>query len=352
MSKLVWDKLEERLYEAGIRHGVIYPMDGAVYGKGVVWNGLTGVTESPSGAEATKLWADDINYLTLFSAEEFGATVEAYTYPEEFAECDGTAEIAPGIYAGQQTRKMFGFSYRTILGNAAEGEDYGYKLHVIYGAKASPSEKSYTTVNDNPDAVQFSWELTTTPVEITVSVNGKTLKPTACLTFDSTKIDSRKLKMLEDILYGTDKDEPRLPLPDEIITLMTAPLPTEASVTATDDSTERYGKQASDLQENIVISGNKITGNLKYVSDYTDFSKTTEQQSGNFLALDLAATNQGTITTQLVGGYGEPKPVTDGFCVYRITDPKSQKVSVTVSKDEYSDTVVYDLSGLTCAAKS
>lgn len=231
MSKLVWDKLEERLYEAGTRQGVLYPIQtGGVYNKGVAWNGLTGVTESPSGAEPTELWADDINYLNLTSAEKFGATVEAYTYPDEFAECDGTAEIAPGVYAGQQTRKMFGLAYRTILGNGVEGESYGYKLHLVYGAKASPSEKNYTAVNDNPDAVTFSWELTTTPVEITTLIKGKKLKPTAYLCFDSTKTDPAKLAALEEILYGKDEStegagdgaDPRLPLPDEIISLMAA----------------------------------------------------------------------------------------------------------------------------------
>ncbi len=229
MSKLVWDKTSERLYEAGVRQGVLYPIqpDGK-YNKGVPWNGLISVTESPSGAEANPLWADDTKYLNLISAEEFGATVEAYTYPDEFAECDGSAEIAPGVYAGQQGRKMFGMSYRTILGNDVEEADYGYKLHLVYGAKASPSEKNYSTVNDNPDAVQFSWELNTTPVEISTRVNGKKLKPTSCLTFDSTKVDPEKLAALEEILYGKDESsdgagdgaEPRLPLPDEVIALM------------------------------------------------------------------------------------------------------------------------------------
>ena len=229
MSKLVWDKTGKRLYESGVRQGVLYPVqpDGK-YTKGVAWNGLTAVTESPSGAEATALWADDIKYLNLTSAEEFGATVEAYMYPDEFAECDGTAEIAPGVYAGQQARKMFGMCYRTVLGNDVEEENYGYKLHLVYGAKASPSEKGYSTINDSPDAITFSWELTTTPVEIVTLINGKKLKPTSCLTFDSTKTDPAKLAALEEILYGKDETsegagdgvEPRMPLPDEVITLM------------------------------------------------------------------------------------------------------------------------------------
>ena len=215
MSKLVWDKTGERLYETGVKNGVLYPQaEGGTYPKGVAWNGLTAVTESPSGAEATPLYADDIKYLNLISAEEFGATVEAYMYPDEFAECDGSAEIAPGVSIGQQARKAFGMSYKTVLGNDVDNNDHGYKLHLIYGALAAPSEKGYATINDSPEAITFSWELTTTPV----SVNG--FKPTASITIDSTKVNAEKLKALEDILYGTEEVEARLPLPDEIATLM------------------------------------------------------------------------------------------------------------------------------------
>lgn len=229
MAKLVWDKTGERYYETGVRNGVLYPIQAnGKYTKGVAWNGLSGVTESPSGAEASPIYADDIKYLNLMSAEEFGATVEAYTYPQEFSECDGSAEVADGVYAGQQQRKIFGLCYRTVLGNDVASNDYGYKLHLVYGAQASPSEKAYATVNDSPEAITFSWELTTTPVEITELVDGKKLKPTACLTIDSTKADATKLAALEAILYGKDPTEPdgddgaepRLPLPDEVITLM------------------------------------------------------------------------------------------------------------------------------------
>ena len=217
MSKLVWDKTGERLYETGVKNGVLYPQaEGGTYPKGVALNGLTAVTESPSGAEATPLYADDIKYLNLISAEEFGATVEAYMYPDEFAECDGSAEIAPGVSIGQQARKAFGMSYKTVLGNDVDNNDQGYKLHLIYGALAAPSEKGYATINDSPEAITFSWELTTTPV----SVNG--FKPTASITIDSTKVNAEKLKALEDILYGTEEVEARLPLPDEIATLMKA----------------------------------------------------------------------------------------------------------------------------------
>lgn len=214
MSKIVWDQTGERYYETGVKQGVLYPMEAGAYPKGVAWNGLTAVTESPSGAEATALYADDIKYLNLMSNEEFGATVEAYTYPDEFAQCDGSAELVVGVSVGQQKRKAFGLCYRTTLGNDTDGNDYGYKLHIIYNALAAPSEKAYATINDNPEAITFSWELTTTPV----AVAG--LKPTACVTIDSTKVDETKLKALEDVLYGTEDAEARLPLPDEIKTIM------------------------------------------------------------------------------------------------------------------------------------
>lgn len=217
MAKLVWDATGERKYETGVRNGVLYVMDeSGTYPKGVAWNGLTAVTESPSGAEATALYADDIKYLNLISAEEFGATVEAYTYPDEFAQCNGEASLVNGVTIGQQPRKTFGMAYRTVLGNDVENESYGYKLHLIYGAVASPSEKAYATINDSPEAITFSWELKTTPVV----VDG--FKPTASLTIDSTKANAEKLKALEDILFGSESGEARLPLPNEIATLMNA----------------------------------------------------------------------------------------------------------------------------------
>lgn len=224
MAKLVWDKTGERFYETGVKQGVLYIPTEGVYSKGVAWNGLTAVTESPSGAEATALYADDIKYLNLLSTEEFGATIEAYTYPDEFAACDGSAELTKGVTIGQQKRSTFGLCYKTTIGNDTDGNDHGYKLHIIYGALATPSEKAYSTINDSPDAVTFSWEITTTPV----NVAGQ--KPTASLVIDSTKADKTKLEALEAILYGKDPTsvgsqdgvEPRLPLPDEIKTLMTA----------------------------------------------------------------------------------------------------------------------------------
>ena len=201
MSKLLWDQTGERTYETGVKNGVLYPQgaDGT-YPKGVAWNGLTTVTESPSGAEANPLYADDVKYLNLLSTEEFGATIEAYTYPEEFESCDGSAEIAPGVSIGQQKGDIFGMAYKTVLGNDTENNKYGYKLHLIYGALAAPSEKAYSTISDSPEAITFSWEVTTTPV----SVAG--FEPTASLVINSTKVDSAKLAALESILFGKDNE--------------------------------------------------------------------------------------------------------------------------------------------------
>lgn len=215
MAKLVWDETGNRFYETGVSNGVLYPIqsDGK-YSKGVAWNGLTGVTESPSGAEVTAIYADNIKYLNLMSAEEFGCTIEAYTYPDEFAECDGSADIAAGVSIGQQKRKTFGFCYKTLVGDDVNGTDYGYKLHMVYGCLASPSEKGYATVNDSPEAITFSWEVSTTPI----NVSG--FKPTALVTVDSNKVDSEKLKALEDALYGSASKEAYLPFPEEIITLV------------------------------------------------------------------------------------------------------------------------------------
>ena len=221
--KLAWDQTGERLYETGVDRGVLYHLDDTnKYTKGYAWNGLTGVTESPAGAEATDLYADNIKYLSMRSAETFGATIEAYTYPDEFAECDGSAEIATGVKIGQQSRKTFGLCYRTVIGNDVNGNDHGYLLHLIYGCTASPSEKAYATINDSPEAITFSWEVTTTPVNV------EGFKPTASLTIDSTKANATDLATLEGILYGTAAGaegspaavEPRLPLPDEVAEIM------------------------------------------------------------------------------------------------------------------------------------
>ena len=210
MSKLVWDEVGSRLYETGVDHGVLYPQAEGAYPKGVVWNGLSAVSENPSGAEDNPLYADNMKYLNIKSAEELGLTIECYTYPDEWAECDGSAELIPGVSLGQQKRNTFGFSYRTKIGNDTEGEDHGYKIHLIYGCSASPSERSYQTVNDSPEAISFSYDVTTTPVVI----DG--FKPVASITIDSTKVSPEALAALEKVLYGTEDTEARLPMPNEL----------------------------------------------------------------------------------------------------------------------------------------
>lgn len=216
MTVLTWDNVGERLYETGVDHGVLYQLDETgQYVDGVAWNGLTTVTESPSGAESNKQYADNTVYLNLISAEEFGGTIEAFTYPDEFGQNDGTAEPAPGLALGQQGRRPFGLAYRTRLGNDVDGTDHGYKLHLVYGAQASPSEKAFGTINDSPEAIAFSWEFSTTPVTVTGH------KPTALLTVNSTKVDAAKLAQLEGILFGTAEDDPRLPSPTEVMAIFT-----------------------------------------------------------------------------------------------------------------------------------
>ena len=216
MSKLVWDQTGERVYETGVSKGVLYPINNSgAYPLGVAWNGLTSISESPEGADISDIYADNIKYLSLQAAETFGATIEAYTYPDEFAICDGSVELTSGVMIGQQPRKAFGLCYRTEVGNDVLDTAYGYKLHLIYGCKAQPSEKSYETINDSPEAIQFSWEVKTTPVNVTGQ------KATSCLVVDSTKVGSAAMTALEDVLYGTSNSDPRLPLPDEVITILT-----------------------------------------------------------------------------------------------------------------------------------
>ncbi len=215
MSKLKWDQTGERLYETGVDKVVLFPMESTgQYGQGVAWNGISAVNESPSGAEPTALYANNGKYLNLISNEDFAATIEAFMYPDEFEECDGSKEIAPGVVIGQQKRKVFGLAYRTLLGNDVDGNDHGYKLHLVYGCLAAPSEHNHSSVNDSPEAGTMSWSVSTTPVEVADA------KPTATVTINSTKADKAKLKKLEDMLYGTDEAESKLPLPAEVITLM------------------------------------------------------------------------------------------------------------------------------------
>ena len=218
MAALTWDDVGDKLYETGVDHGVLYLPDASgVYNTGFAWNGLTTVTESPTGAEPSAQYADNIKYLNLVSAEEFGGTIEAFTYPEEFAQCDGTELPSPGVALGQQIRKMFGMSYRTKVGNDVDGMDFGYKLHLLYGALAAPSEKAYATVNDSPEAISFSWDISTTPVPVT------DYKPTSLIVVDSTVVDSADLAALEDLLYGAGATEAALPTPDAVIALFAGP---------------------------------------------------------------------------------------------------------------------------------
>lgn len=262
MTKLVWDQTGARLYETGVDHGVLYiPDSQGVYDTGVAWNGLTTVTESPSGAEATPLYADNIKYLNLISVEEFGATVEAYTCPDEFFQFDGVVTPTPGVHVGQQNRKPFGLSYRTRLGNDVEGSDYGYKLHLIYNATAAPSEKAYATINDSPEAITFSWELTTTPVPV------EGMKPTALLTIDSSKVDATALAALEDVLYGTAGSDPRLPTPDEVLAFFSGTI-TEVTPTApTYNSTTKVITIPVVTGVGYFIDGVEVTGTVTITED-------------------------------------------------------------------------------------
>jgi hypothetical protein len=248
MAKLVWDVVGARLYETGVKQGVLYPrISDGTYPLGVVWNGLSAVNEKPSGAEPNPKYADDIKYLNLMSAEEFGATIEAFTYPDEFAICDGSVEAVTGVFIYQQARPVFGLCYKTTLGNDADGVDHGYKLHLVYGAQTAPSEKGYQTINDSPEAITFSWEISTTPVAVTGQ------KPTACLTIDSTQVVAETLAALEDIIYGTAGADPRLPLPDEVITLFTTGAPAAlalSSISPLDDAEDAA------IDANVVLTFN------------------------------------------------------------------------------------------------
>lgn len=262
MTKLVWDQTGARLYETGVDHGVLYiPDSQGVYDTGVAWNGLTTVTESPSGAEATPLYADNIKYLNLISVEEFGATVEAYTCPDEFFQFDGVVTPTPGVHVGQQNRKPFGLSYRTRLGNDVEGSDYGYKLHLIYNATAAPSEKAYATINDSPEAITFSWELTTTPVPV------EGMKPTALLTIDSSKVDATALAALEDVLYGTAGSDPRLPTPDEVLAFFSGTITEVTPTTPTYNSTTKVITIPVVTGVGYFIDGVEVTGTVTITED-------------------------------------------------------------------------------------
>lgn len=346
MSKIVWDKTGERFYETGVDHTVLYPIDAeGLYNGGVAWNGITAINESPSGAEPNNLYADNIKYLVLVGAEDFGLTIEAYTYPDEWEQCDGSAEIAPGVLAGQQNRKIFGLSYRTKLGNDVDGQDHGYKLHLVYGGLASPSERGYQTVNDSPEPINPSWEVTTTPVDV------PGFKPTARLIITSTKADPAKLAALETILYGSEEAEPRLPLPGEVIELLKADAVTVITAAESGDTT-LFGKKVSDLQSNIVIGENAISGSLKHVTGYTEFSSKSSEQEGHYLALKFDVTPADAVTTvELVGGTKGPVTLdADKNIVLLIKSNTTQSIKVVSTKDGASVTKTYTLTGLTLEA--
>lgn len=342
MAKLVWDEVGTRTYETGVRNGVLYLMSNSgEYPKGVAWNGLSSISESPSGAEANPIYADDMKYLNLYSAEEFGATVEAYTYPDEFAECDGSASLANGVSLGQQNRKAFGLVYRTTLGNDIEGDDYGYKLHIIYNAKASPSEKQYSTINDSPEAITMSWELSTTPVPVTGH------KSTALITIDSTKCDKVNLAKLEKVLFGSENTVARLPLPDEISEIMNGEHIVLTTIPESGAST-LFGKNVSELQSNVQITGNAITGTLHEVTDYTEFSSKPEEQSGHYLALKFNVSENTVTTVELVGGkVGHPVTLDEDLNIVLLISDLSNTVKVVTTDGDETVEEVYTLSGLT-----
>lgn len=346
MSKIIWDKAGEHFYETGVDRGVLYPTLNGKYQSGVAWNGLTSVSESPSGAESTAQYADNIKYLNLISAEEFGATVEAFTYPDEFAVCDGSAEPVPGVMIGQQARRPFGLSYRTLLGNDLAGTEYGYKIHLIYGATAAPSERAYATVNDSPEAITFSWSITTTPVEV------PGYKPTASLTIDSTKVSADTLAKLEDILYGSADAEPRLPMPEEVFELIGSSRAISISLGSASSAATLFDMSVSDMQTTIVANPDTktISGDVKYIENYTGFSDDPSMQVGNFLALSFSAIpDDANVEVELVGGAANSYKVDGGDVVCRITNKDTQTIKISATKGADNNTVIYNLKGLNLA---
>lgn len=346
--RLVWDQIGDRLFESGVDRMVLYPRNtNNAYTPGVAWNGVTSVSENPDGAEPNDIYADNIKYVSIRSAETYGATIEAYTYPDEFAECDGSAEISTGIRIGQQSRKTFGYCYRSLIGSDQETDlSHGYKIHMVYNATVSPTEKTYETINDSPEAITFSWEVDTTPVSVTG------YKPTACVELDSTKIDATKLAAFEDILYGTADTMPRLPLPDEIIEFFKEVAP-EGAITLNVNpvaGTETVLDQlVSDLQTDVTIYDDYITGTLKYVSDFIGYSEDTALQAGNYIALNITTDPVSVRTVDVINGTEEVKTVgTDNVCVVRITDKTTQRIQIAASVDDATSTTkTYDLSQMT-----
>lgn len=346
MPRLVWDKAGEHFYETGVDRGVLYPTMNGAYTTGVVWNGLTSVSENPSGADSSAQYADNIKYLNLIAAEEFGATINAFTYPDEFAQCDGSAEPVRGVRIGQQTRKPFGFTYRTLVGNDLESTEYGYQIHIVYGCTASPSSRDYNTVNDSPEAIEFSWEVTTTPVEVTG------YKPTATLVIESQKVSLAALNALEDILYGTTGKDARLPMPDEVFKVINDNSAITLTVTAPEGETTVLGKDVTDLQENVFLSSDNgtMTGTLKYAINYKLFSDNTYEQFGNFLVIKVVSSDtNANVTVELLGGTNPTckRDTTDPtLWVMRVTNVTSQSIRISAINGRDSKTEIYSLSGL------
>lgn len=349
MSKLVWDRAGEHYYETGVDHGVLFPTKNGAYSNGVVWNGLTGVTESPSGADSNAQYADNIKYLNLIAAEEFGCTIEAFTYPEEFGVCDGSAMPVRGVRIGQQTRRPFGFAYRTLMGNDLEGTEYGYQIHLVYGATASPSERAYTTVNDSPEALTFSWEVTTTPVEV------PGYKPAANLIIDSTMVSAAAMEKIEAILYGTDTEESRLPMPAEVFEIIGSTTSIVLNVVSPSSTATIFGKKTTELQTNVELNAEgKFTGKLLYVTDYTEVSDNVSYQTGNFLAISVTANDSDAeIDVELLGGTNPLcKNAGSNIWVMRVTNPVSQQVKITAVAGRDSATKMYGLDELEIASAS
>lgn len=349
--RLTWDEVGERYYETGVDHGVLYPMVNKAYPKGVAWNGLSTVSESPSGGEANDVYADNIIYLTLMSTEKFGGTIEAYSSPEEFDECDGTAEVVPGVLISQQARKSFGFSYRTRIGNDTDGDDYGYKLHLVYNAKANPSEKSRSTVNDSPEATTLSWEFNTIPTVVKAinPATNKPFRPTAHIVLNSTTIDPEKLAAFEDILYGTENTDGKLPSPDEVFEYFKGeanPLSLLTVDTNIDPSMDLFGKSVTDLQSNVSIANSAIAGTLKHVTGYTGFSSKTDEQEGNYLALHAVV--PGMSDAKITVTVTKPSVLDEDGTIVLLIKNTAQTVTVKAEKEGY-DTVtkVFTLTGLT-----
>lgn len=352
--RLEWDKIGEHFMELGTDHGVLYvqapdkdPVKDDMkyhYGKGVVWNGLTSVTLSPEGAEPQDIYADNIKYATIRSAETFGATIEAYTFPEEFYECDGSAIVAKGLVLHGQKRNQFGFSYRSrVINDTNPDSDDSYKLHLIYGATASPSEQTHETINDSPDPGTLSWEIATTPIAV------KGFKPTAHIEILSRNYPASVMQAIEDILYGSETTEARMPLPDELIEILSLPegvLATRPSVPK--DGAEFYGKTAADLQENIKINeidmeNVAVSGKLKKVTSYTEFGSEGNSE-GHYLAINFDSPKDTTL--EVIGvKHTEPKAITDGYLVFRVDDV-TKPFKIRVTSDESVVTKTYDLNGL------